>query len=66
VARTKFESRVRDDATRIVHWTLSTEEDCDQIKLEPRPKDKLAEEITQYTIKPAVIPDKYSKAYLRK
>ena len=51
MARTKFESRVRDDATHIVHWTLSTEEDCDQTKLEPRPKDKLAEEIPQYTIK---------------
>jgi hypothetical protein len=49
-----------------VHWTLSTEEDCDQIKLEPRPKDKSAEEIPQYTIKTAVISDKYSKAQLRK
>jgi hypothetical protein len=28
-------SRVHDDATHIVHWTLSTEEDCDQTKLEP-------------------------------
>jgi hypothetical protein len=66
VARTKFESRVRDDATHIVHWTLSTEEDCDQTKLEPSPKDKLAEEIPQYTIKTTVISDKYSKAQLRK
>ena len=64
MARTKFESRVRDDATHIVHWALSTEEDCDQTKLEPSPKDKLAEEIPQYTIK--VISDKYSKAQLRK
>ena len=61
MARTKFESRVRDDATHIVHWTLSTEEDCDQTKLEPSPKDKLAEEIPQYTIKTAVISDKCSK-----
>ena len=67
MARTKFvQSRVRDDATHIVHWALSTEEDCDQTKLEPSPKDKLAEEIPQYTIKTTVISDKYSKAQLRK